>query len=139
MTSKNSASLPNAAATTTASLERLESGHARFVEVVGTVRERTARVTDKLVENLLADQRDALTLAKTFVAQPSEYGKNVEAALHALTAAQERALEFAKTVYRANNEVAADARAAASSLLESGKGLSKPFESLTSLWMKAAK
>lgn len=139
MTSKNSASVPNAAATTAANLERIESGHARFVEAVSTVRERTARVTDKLVENLLADQREALTLAKTFVAQPSEYGKNIEAVLHALAAAQERALEFAKTVYRANNEVAADARAAASRVLESGTGLGKPFENLTSLWMKAAK
>ena len=127
------------AETTAAYLERLESGHTRFAEALGTARERTARVTDKLVENLLASQRDALNLGKTLVGQPTEYGKNVEALLHSLTSAQERALEFAKTVYRTNSEIVAEARTAAASALESSKSLGKPFERLTSLWMPAAK
>ncbi len=127
------------AETTTAYLERLECGHTRFAAALGTARERSARVADKLIENLLASQRDALTLGKTLAAQPTEYGKNVEVFLHSLTSAQERALEFAKTVYRTNNEIAAEARAAAASAIESGKTLGKPFEHLTSVWMPAAK
>jgi hypothetical protein len=127
------------AETTSAYLERLECGHTRFVEAVGSARERATRVTDKLVENLLAGQRDALALGKTLAAQPTEYGKNVEAFLHSLTSAQERALELAKTVYRTNNEIAADARAAAAKALESSKTFAKPFEGLTSLWTPAAK
>ncbi len=129
------------AETTSAYLERLESSHTRFAEAVGSARERSARVADKVIENLLASQRDALALGKTLASQPTEYGKNVEAFLHSLTSAQERALELAKTVYRANNEIAADARAAAGRALESGKSLGKPFENLnlTSLWMPAAK
>lgn len=138
MTAKKTAT-PQFAETTTAYLERLESGHARFAEAVGTARERAARVTDKLLENLLAGQRDALVLGKTLVAQPTEYGKNVEAFLHSLTGAQERALEFAKTLYRANNEFAADARAAATSAVESGKNFGKPFEQFSQLWMPTAK
>ena len=125
--------------TTSAYLERLENGHSRFAEALGSARERAARVTDQLVENLLASQRDALTLGKTLAAQPTEYGKNVEAFLHSLTSAQERALELAKTVYRTNNEIAADARAAASRALESGKTFGKPFENFTNLWTSAAK
>lgn len=139
MTTKKATIAPEFAATTATLLERIETGHARFTEAVSSARERTARVTDKLIENLLASQRDALSLGKTFVAQPTEYGKNVEAVLHSLTTAQERALEFAKTVYRANNEVAADARAVAAKAMESSKGLGKPFEKLTSLWTPAAK
>lgn len=139
MTSKNSASVANPSATIAAGLERIEAGHARFIEAVGTARAGAARVTDKLVENVLTGQRDALLLTKAFVAQPTEYGKNIEAMLQSLTAAQERTLELAKTVYRANSEVAADARAAAARVLESGKGLGKPFENLTSLWTKATK
>lgn len=131
--------LPQFAATTAACLERIESGQARFAEALGTARERAARVADKLVENLLASQRDALNLGKTLAAQPAEYGKNVEAALHSLTSAQERALELAKTVYRTNSEIAAEARAAAARALESGKTLGKPFAHLTSGWMPAAK
>ncbi|CAN0431156.1 unnamed protein product, partial [Phaeothamnion confervicola] len=108
-------------------------------EALSTARERAARVTDKLVENLLASQRDVLNLGKTLAAQPTEYGKNVEAVLHSLTSAQERALELAKTVYRTNSEIAGEARAAAARALESGKSLGKPFERLTSVWMPAAK
>lgn len=127
------------AETTSAYLERLECGHTRFAEAVSSARERAARVTDKVLENLLASQRDALALGKTLASQPTEYGKNVEAVLHSLTSAQERALELAKTVYRTNNEIAAEARAAAASAIESGKTLAKPFENLTSVWMPAAK
>ena len=130
---------PQFAETTSAYLERLECGHTRFAEALGSARERSARVADKLIENLLAGQRDALTLGKTLVTQPTEYGKNVEAFLHSLTSAQERAMEFAKTVYRTNSEIAAEARAAAASAIESGKTLGKPFERLTSAWMPAAK
>ncbi len=138
MTTKKATS-PKFAESTAAYLERLECGHTRFVEALGSARERSARVTDKLVENLLAGQRDALTLGKTLAAQPTEYAKNIEAFLHSLTSAQERALELAKTVYRTNSEIAADARAAAANAVESGKSFGKPFEQLTSLWMPAAK
>jgi len=130
---------PKFAETTAAYLERLECGHTRFAEALSSARERSSRVADKLLENLLASQRDALNLGKTLAAQPTEYGKNVEAFLQSLTSAQERALELAKTVYRTNNEIAAEARAAAASAIESGKTLGKPFEHLTSVWMPAAK
>lgn len=130
---------PQFAETTTAYLERLECGHARFVEALGTARERSARVADKLIENLLAGQRDALKLGKTLAAQPTEYGKNIEALLHSLTGAQERTVEFAKTVYRTNSEIATEARAAAAKAMETSKTLGKPFEQLTSLWMPVTK
>lgn len=130
---------PQFAETTTAYLERLESSHARFVEAVGTARERSARVVDKVVESLLAGQRDALKLSKTIAAQPTEYGKNIEALLQSVTSAQERTLEVAKTVYRTNSEIAAEARAVAAQAMETTKTLGKPFERLTSLWMPAAK
>ena len=148
MTSQKSTA-PQFAETTAAYLERLESGQVRFAEALSTARERAARVTDKLVENLLASQRDVLNLGKTLAAQPTEYGKNVEAVLHSLTSAQERALELAKTAYRNNSEMVVEARAAAARALESSKTLGKPFAHLTSVckpfahltsvWMPAAK
>ena len=116
-------------------LERLECGHTRFAAAIGTARERGARVTDKLVENLLATQRDSLQLGKTLAAQPTAYGKNVEAFLHALTTAQERSFELAKTIYRTHSEIASNARAAAASALERSKTLANPFQPLASFWM----
>jgi hypothetical protein len=120
-------------------LDRLQEGHEKFAEVLGTARTRAALVNDKLIEVLLAGQRDALDFGKTVAGQPGEVNKNLEAAMHALTAAQERALDFTKVLFRVQAEAAADARAFSARLFEGGRGLSSPLEKLAALWTPAAK
>lgn len=124
---------------TSAYLERLQQSHERFAEVVGSVRARNARISDKFIETIIAGQRDALELGKTVAAQPAAFGKNLEAVMQSLTAAQERALELSKTLYRAQTEAAADARALTERLLDSSKNFGKPFGKISALWMPAAK
>ena len=125
--------------TANAYLDRLLQTHERFAEAVASTRDRSARVTDKLVETVIAGQRDALTLGKAVVSEPTAHGKNMEAFLHSLTAAQERALELAKVLYRTSSEVTADLRAVATGALASNKALGQPFEKLMQAWTPAAK
>ncbi len=120
-------------------LERLEAGHERFAETLSTVRERNARVTDKFVEALIAGQRDALSLGKAFAAEPTAYGKNMEAVMESMSAAQERALDVAKTVYREQAEAGAEFRGMLEKSFESAKVFTKPFEQMTAAWSQAAK
>lgn len=120
-------------------IERLIQGHERFASALDNARARNARVADKFVEALVAGQRDALSLGKTMLAEPTAYAKNMDAVMHSLSAAQERAVEVAKTVYREQAEAGTALRTAAESAFESGKAWFPSFEKLTSLWAPAAK
>ena len=120
-------------------MERLEQGQQRFAATLDTVRTRSARVADKVVESMLASQRDALALGKTLAAEPTAYGKNMEVFVQSLSSAQERALELAKTLYREQSDVAGEYRASAEKFFAAGKSLGQPFEKLTEMWTPAAK
>ena len=124
---------------TNAYIERLQQGHEKFAEVVDTARTRTALINDKLIETIIAGQRDALDFGKAVAAQPTEFGKNLEAAMQALTAAQERAVDLTKVFYRVQADAAADARAIASRLFEGSKSFAKPFEKITAMWLPSTK
>ena len=123
----------------TAYLERLSDGHEKFSEALQTIRDRNARVADKFFDAWLSSQRDAIELSKSFAAEPAAYGKNMDAVLQAMTSAQERALDVAKTVYREQADTAGEIRTAAEKSFEATKTFSKPFEKMTSLWAPAAR
>ena len=120
-------------------IERLEQGHGRYAERFATARARNARIADKFVESMMAGQRDALELTKAVTADPTAYGKNMEAIMQSMSTAQERALDAAKTLYREQAEATAELRTIAEKMFESSKGLAKPFEKMTSMWMPATK
>lgn len=120
-------------------LDRVLTSHERLSEVLSTSRARTARVTDKFFELMLAGQRDAITVAKSMSVDPAAYGKNMEAILQSLTTAQERAIELAKTVYQEQAEAAAEARALTEKAFEASKTLVAPFEKFNPLLAAAGK
>lgn len=122
-----------------AMIERMITSHERFTEALTVSRARTSRMTDKFFEIVLAGQRDAIELGKSMSVDPSAYGKNMEAIMHSLTTAQERALDLAKTVYQEQTEAATEARALAERALEASKTLAKPFEKFNPLLAAASK
>ena len=126
-------------ASANAYLESLLKGHERLSAGLAATRARQARVADKFFAALLANQRDALAFGKTLVAEPTAYAKNMEAAVQSLSAAQERTLDFAKTLYREQADLTAELREAAATSLEEVKGVVPPLEKLTALWAPAAK
>jgi hypothetical protein len=110
-------------AATESFITRLLNGHESFVEALGSSRARTARVTDKFVDTLLAGQRDALELSKAVTVDLTAYGKNMETFVHSLSTAQERAMDLAKTVYNEQAEAAAAVRQLAERALQTNKTL----------------
>ena len=120
-------------------IENLLKGHERFSAALEATRARNARLADKFFATLLANQRDVLSFGKTMVAAPTAYAKNAEAAMQSMSAAQERALDFAKTLYREQAEATAEMRDAATEAFESVKVAMPPLEKLTSLWAPTAK
>ena len=125
--------------TTHAYLDRLEQGHERFAAAIAATRERSARVTEKFIDGVLAGQRDALALGKTVISEPTAVGKNMETFLQSLSAAQERALDLAKAVYHVNTEITCNLRDAATRVIEANKKFGAPFEKLAQVWTPAAK
>jgi len=79
-----------------------------------------------------------LGLTRAIAAEPTNYAKNADAVMQSLTAAQERAIEFPKVLYRTNNDLASDARGLFEQSIEASKRFGKPFESFTALWQRPA-
>ncbi|MEQ8662372.1 MAG: hypothetical protein RLW62_16270 [Gammaproteobacteria bacterium] len=124
---------------TTAYLERLMEGHETFTAALAATRARNARVADKFFSALIDSQRDAISLGKTLAAEPTAYGKNMEAMMQSMTAAQERALELAKTLYKEQTEATGELRSATEKAFESAREFVPPMDQLTSLWPAATK
>lgn len=120
-------------------IDRLMEGHTRLAAAVGTTRERNARVADKMIDTVLSGQREALELTKTFVSQPTAYGKNMEAFMQSLTNAQERTIDLAKTVYKEQAEATAEARELVEPLIPDAAAFGKPFEKVTEMFSKTAR
>ena len=120
-------------------IDRLAATHERFAEGVETTRERSARITDKVVEAVIAGQRDAIKLTRTVAAAPTDYSKNMEAVMESFTSAQERTLDVAKTLYREQAEAGAELRGLLERTFESSKAFTKPFAKMNEMWAQAAK
>ncbi|MCB1748670.1 MAG: hypothetical protein H6977_02315 [Gammaproteobacteria bacterium] len=118
--------------------ERMLSAHERLANAMATARARNARVADKFFEALVAGQRDALELSRAMIAEPTAYAKNMEAVVHSMTTAQERALEVAKTVYREQSEATGEMREAAGKAFESAKTWMPSFDKMKDLWSPVA-
>ncbi|MEQ8234914.1 MAG: hypothetical protein RLW61_05895 [Gammaproteobacteria bacterium] len=123
----------------TAYLDRLMKGHETFAAALSATRERNARVADKFFAAFIDSQRDAITLGQTLAAEPTAYGKNMEAMMQSLTAAQERALELAKTLYKEQAEASGEFRSATEQAFESAREFVPPMDQLTNLWPTATK
>jgi len=123
----------------TAYLDSLMQGHETFAAALEASRARSARVADKFFSALIDSQRDAISLGQAMAAAPTAYGKNMEAMMHSMTAAQERALDLAKAVYKEQAEATGELRSATEKALESAREFVPPVEKFTSLWTSAGK
>jgi len=120
-------------------VQRLLKGHERMACAFEATRARNARLADKVFSALIAGQRDALELGKVLVQQPTAYAKNMEAMMHTLSVAQERALDVAKTVYREESDAVGELRTATEQAFESSKGWMPAMEKMSGLWSPATK
>ncbi|MGR8921431.1 MAG: hypothetical protein ACU85V_17580 [Gammaproteobacteria bacterium] len=125
--------------TATAFIDRLSTGHEKYAERVEAARARSARVADTVIEAMMAAQRDAIALTKTMAAEPTAYAKNAEAYMDALSTAQERTLDVAKTIYREQADATAEFRSAFEGMFKANEAFTKPFQKMTEMWMPAAK
>lgn len=77
----------------------LKEGHAR-----------TQRIGSEVVDLFLNGQKDLLDLTRQITLKPQDYAANMKAVVDVTTVAQERALSFAKLLYREQSDVAAEWR-----------------------------
>lgn len=120
-------------------IERLIKGHETLTTAFDTARARNARLAEKMIELMVAGQRDALELGKAYVGAPQDYSKNIAATMESLTVAQTRALELAKVFYREQVDASGELRDAAERSLAAVKGFVPPIEKFTSMFSPAAK
>lgn len=119
--------------------EKLNENHERLASGFETARARSSRIADKMLEATVNGQREAINLGKTIAAEPTAYAKNMEAFMAAMTSAQERTLEVAKTVYQEQADAAAEMRASAERAYQGVQAFTKPFEGFAANWMPSAK
>ena len=114
-------------------LDRIAENQNRLIEAVETARDRTRRVTDEYAKSVAEAQREAIALTRELASHPTAAGKNMEAILESTTAAQARAMEMTKMLYREQVEATEEFQKMMQPLFESTKGLgdlTKRFQSI---------
>jgi len=85
----------------------------RQSELTSAVKEghaRTQRIGSEVVDLFLNGQKDLLDLTRQITLKPQDYAANLKAMVDATTVAQERALSFAKLLYREQSDLASEWR-----------------------------
>jgi len=118
----------------TSYLDYLATVQEKFAASVKESRERTARVNDILVNAVLDAQRDAIATSKRIAANPQDAAANVKIVIDAATAAQERTLTLAKSLYQEQADVAAEFRKLWEGAMKSSNELSEGAKKFGSLW-----
>ncbi len=120
----------------TSYLDFLGTAHEKFAVAVQESRERAARVNDTLVSALLDSQREALETSKRLAANPSDYGANAKALMEAATAAQERTLSLAKSLYQEQADIATEFRKVFETAMKSSGDLGETARKFSAFWPK---
>lgn len=119
-------------------LDFLTTGHEKFVQSVKEARVRGARIGDELFDAVLESQREALATGKRLAANPADYAGNIKIFMEAATAAQERNMTLAKSLYREQADATAEMRSMFQGMFESSKDLGETARKLTTFWPKVA-
>ena len=122
----------------TSYLDYLATAQEKFAASVKENRERSTRVTDTLFNALLDAQREAIATGKRLAAHPQDYAANVQIVIDAASAAQERTLALAKSLYQEQADVAADFRKLWEGAVKSSNELSEGAKKFGALWPKVA-
>ena len=119
-------------------LDYLASAQEKFAAAVKESRERTARVSDSLLGALLDSQKEAIATSKRIAAKPQDYAANVKTVMEAATAAQERSLALAKTLYQEQADVAAELRKLFEGAMKQSGDLGESAKKFSAFWPKVA-
>lgn len=117
-------------------LDTLTEGHQKMTEALKEARTRGLRVSEELVDSILAGQRDILELSKRLALNPTDIAGNMKAVLEAATTAQERALAFAKLMYREQSDVSGELRKMFQSVFDNSTNVGQTARKLASFWIK---
>jgi hypothetical protein len=118
-------------------LELLSTSQEKFAKSLKGATERAARVNGTLIEALIESQRAALETGKRIAANPTDYASNVKAVMESATAAQERVLGLAKTLYQEQADIAAEFRTLFQGSFDASD-LSEAARKFAAFWPKAA-
>lgn len=119
-------------------LDFLSSSQEKFAKSLKEARVRASRLNEGLVEAMLESQRQALETSKRLAANPSDYAANIKTVIEAATAAQERSLGLAKTLYQEQADVTAELRGMLQSVFESSKDINETARKFAAFWPKSA-
>lgn len=119
-------------------LDYLATAQEKFAASVKESRERASRVNDALIDALLDTQRDAIATSKRLAANPQDHAANVKLVIDAASAAQERTLTLAKSLYQEQADVAAEFRKLWESAVKSSNDLGESAKKFGALWPKVA-
>ncbi len=119
-------------------LDYLATAQEKFAASVKESRERSSRVNDTLLNALLNAQREAISTGKRLAAHPQDYAANVKIVIDAASAAQERTLALAKSLYQEQADVAAEFRKLWEGAVKSSNELSEGAKKFGALWPKVA-
>jgi uncharacterized protein YyaL (SSP411 family) len=119
-------------------LDYLATSHEKMATSLKGANERAARVSDSLIGAFIDAQRAALDTGRKIAANPTDYAANIKAVMESATAAQERALGIAKTLYQAQADAASEMRGLFEGAFSTTTDLSEAARKLTSFWPKAA-
>lgn len=119
-------------------LDYLSTAHEKFVASVTETRDRASRVNETLLGALLESQREALETSKRIAANPGDYSANVKAMMEAATAAQERSMSLAKSLFQEQADVAAEFRKMFDGAMKSSNDISETARKLSAFWPKVA-
>lgn len=90
--------------------ERLTERQSELTSAVKEGHARTQRIGTEVVDLFLNGQKDLLELTRQITLKPQDYAANLKAVVDATTVAQERALSFAKLLYREQSDLASEWR-----------------------------
>ena len=118
-------------------LEFLSTSQEKFAQSLKGATERAARVNGSLIEALIESQRAALETGKRIAANPADYASNVKAVMESATAAQERVLGLAKTLYQEQADIACEFRNLFQGAFDTSD-LTEAARKFAAFWPKAA-
>ncbi len=119
-------------------LDYLATAQEKFATSVKEACERANRVNGTLLNAALDAQREAIATGKRLSADPQAHAANVKIVIDAASAAQERGLAVAKSLYQEQVDVAADLRKLWESTVKSSNDFSEGAKKFGALWPKVA-
>lgn len=119
-------------------LDYLATSHEKLAQSLKGASERAAKVSDSLLGAFLEGQRAALDTSRKIAANPTDYAAGIKAVMEQATAAQERALGVAKTLYQAQTDAASELRGLFEGAFAASPDFSETARKFAAFWPKAA-